>query len=158
MAFYGRLGRGLLVRNRRVAVEDGGGTTILAGPREVTFIAGSVTWTNQPLAETEFLGNQNRRKPYDGTDMTEFRFTAGGAGVVAAASVLRLKADVAGVMTTITGSELSIATMATGVPPVDTGWVALPAQFRIDGTIGVWGEGGNGTADPQFTIVEVEFR
>lgn len=140
----------------------GGGTTITDTTDRVPFLAAStaVAWTNMPLAEQEFLGNQNRRLPYLGTGKTEIRLTVGGAVVGAAAAVLRLKYSTngGGAFTAVTSSDVSIAAIGTAVQPITSGWVTLPVGARVDGILSVFGQGGDGVADPTFTLVEAELR
>ncbi len=137
----------------------GGGGTL----RVTMFAGNSVTWTNMPAAAAIFAGNTSYIQKADLTNFTQCRLLVNKTSVAgAAASILEIEYSTT--YTQTAASYLSIstvpATVAVNVANEyrDSGWQTLVAGAKADVFLAVIGSGGNGTLDPQFGHVVVEFR
>lgn len=116
------------------------------------------TWTNMPLAETRFNGiTASSTATMDLRRFSRARFSLGVSVVGAAAAVLRIKystypsygADV------VFSPDLSLAALGSFA----TAWFLIPDGARLDMTrLTIWGQGGDGAADPQIRGATLEMN
>lgn len=111
-----------------------------------------------PSADTEFLGTQYRVNA-DLGGFTQFRWGVHVVVAGAAGADLRLQYSTDGgtAWTNLDGAagpELVIDTVGTKV----SAWTALPAGAQTAVLLRIMGKDGNGTADPQFRNVWVQFK
>jgi hypothetical protein len=115
-------------------------------------------WTNMPAAETVFLGTGRFYIKADLTNFTQTRLivwvqTAGSSG-----SKLRLKYYNAGWQDIAASSGTDVPIDA-GAPDLFlSSWVNLVAGAKADVSIGVYGAGGDGVADPAFGVMHAQFK
>lgn len=136
----------------------GGATTIdVGGGTLLPLIAGAaVTWTNMPAAETEFLGNQNRRFPFNFDGYTLIRLIVGGGTPGLAASFLTLKYSLDNGTNWLAFSSpctCLIDALGTGVNPTVGAEVGIPVGARGEVLVGLFGTGGNAVVDPTFSSI-----
>jgi hypothetical protein len=131
-----------------------------AGNVEHTFAAGLITWTNMPVAETEFTGTQYRVLA-DLTHASEFRFNISRiAGTVTAGADCRVQyaTTYGGTYANLdgaTGPEVDVS----GVAELKTsGWVDVTAAAKTEVYLRVLCKEGNGANDPQFRNVAIQIR
>lgn len=136
----------------------GGGTTIvLTTAMDLCWIAGaSVVWTNEPDAETELLGNSNRRKASNLVGMATIQAYAGGTASAGPGSFLELKWSLDGLtffaFTTpcrVATDNLAAATSTTVGVEVE---IPLAAQTHV--ILAWFGDGDSTpTEDPGWTML-----
>jgi len=130
---------------------------LFSASSHVMITAGAAsTWTDMPLAATEYLGNTIRRIFADLTGRTSIRFFAGYSVAGFAGSVLRLQytTDLTGAIgwTNLSGDlPIDVAAPAVQIRAAD----AIPAAAQGPVLVRVQGAGGNAVIDPVF--VEVGF-
>lgn len=121
-------------------------------------------WTNMPAAADFFQSNASRSIiPMDLSGYTQARIfaytnTAGSAG-----SKLVLKYKTGAWSATIGNySDIGTSEVSTTVSAATTftvsAWIDLTASAIADVYIAITGSGGNGTADPDFNMVGVQFK
>lgn len=132
-----------------------GGTTETVGFGRVHI---PETWTNMPAAETRWSGSSTSHSCL--IDMRRFkegRMSVGVAVASSAGSVLRLKYSLAADYTVFANLLADVAIDVVGV--YTTGWLALPVATCADLVLlSLWGQGGDGAADPQIRGPQLELR
>lgn len=129
-----------------------------ASPLCVPFVSGTVTLTNQAVADTELPATQWRVK-VDLAGYTEFRVVARVATVGVSGADLRLQGSTDdSAFANLDGSagpEIDL----TAAGEKDSGWVSLSATYRANNVrIRMIGKQGNATADPVVRQMIVYFR
>ncbi len=134
-------------------------------PTVLAMNAVAVTWTDQPAAVTEFLGNASRRAVAVSPSAVEFRFYCTILTASAAAGAVLYPqfstdgggtwADLQSGGTTAAG-QIDLTTAGSKV----TGWVAIPAAAQVDPVfLRIAGKtGGTATGDPQVGGFGLIFR
>lgn len=128
-------------------------------------IGTNFTWSNMPAAD-KWLGEVTTNRPNYPMDLTRYtqaRITAQMAstpGSTGAKVMLRYKATAGNnVADYIIAGSTEIETLIdTASATTDSGWIDLVAGAKADVWVGVVGTNGNGTADPVFQKVVIEFR
>jgi hypothetical protein len=119
-----------------------------------------MTWTNMPSAITEFLGGVHTRTRVDFARVTQARFgvrvsTAGFAG---AKLLPRFSTDDA-VFSELAASAGGLDQLIDSAGTKRTAWADIAAGAKADNIIiSVWGQGGDGIADPIFGNTWLEVR
>jgi hypothetical protein len=119
-------------------------------------------WNNMPAGQTELFGNQHGRRAVDLSDLVEFRLSAnqstGGSGTAS----LRAQYSTDG---GTTWNDLEADGLTTGDLDVGAGtglkvgtWAGLDPAAADDVQLRMVGYDGNGTADPAFRYIGIEFR
>lgn len=152
-----------MIRHRFVSPKADGADDTLARPSDwnathkapgwaVTLVGASTTWTNMPAALTEFTGSPRTR--YDLTDADDVRLVVcvGVAGQGGATLKAQYSTDQSN------WSDLTGAAAADALNVQTTAWAAVPAGAKGDVFIRLVGQGGNGTLDPQFRLVQLQVR
>jgi hypothetical protein len=120
--------------------------------------SGTDTWSNMPLALTKFMGLSDdfytRRVDLSHARQARLALFASTGGVAGADLLLRYSTDNSA-WTTLTGTE---ATFGAGTGIFVSSWADLPAGARADVFVSLWGQDGDGSADPVFRWVYAEFR
>lgn len=120
--------------------------------------AGNFSWTDMPASLTQLYGTTGDRFAVrlDLTTMRQVRFSfqVGVAGASGANLRLRYAAD----FNTYVTLNATITTFGTVTGNYSSGWVDLEAGAKTDVHVQVWGQGGDGVADPRFTYITAEFR
>ena len=121
----------------------------------------SETWTNMPAATTEFLSDSNRRANVDLSGTVEARLSLRTGGVAAPANAklaVQYSTDSGSTWAYLDGSAgPSCLCDATTTNAVGS-WVTVAAGAKTDTLLRIVGAGGNGTADPIFTRIQLETR
>lgn len=122
-------------------------------PNIILIAPANNTWTNQPSALTEFLGNAFRRLRVDLTNADKIRLVAGVTtiGATGARIWLQYSTDLSA-WATLTTNQLAIDALG----HFATAWEVIPAGARGDIFIRAVGQGGNGAADPVICEVCVQ--
>jgi hypothetical protein len=130
--------------------------------REITIHShpnSSLTWTNMPLATTEFIGNAYNRQKVDLHNVTHYRLVVNQAVAGYAGADINLQYSTNGTTwqsaDTAGAGELDVGT-GTGVKV--SAWATLVSGARDDVWIRLVGKDGNGVVDPQFRQVVVQLK
>jgi hypothetical protein len=133
-----------------------------AGPqrRDIYFrapIGTATAWTNMPAAVTELFGTTNTRQQQELAGSTEARIVANltAAGAAAGTALALQYSTDAGTTWQATSVSLTIGN-TTGFKLGS--YAALPAGALADVRVRIVGSGGNGTADPAFSLLTVQVR
>jgi hypothetical protein len=128
-------------------------------PEAIGFNVCCTTWTNQPSALTEFNANTFRRLKFELTNATQARLVVDMA-IAGAAVPAKLRAQYSTDQTTwnyLDGSAgPSVDINATGVRT--SSWVTLAAGAKADVFLRLVGLSGDGVADPQFSLVQLQAK
>ena len=121
--------------------------------------AATVVWTNQPAALTELFGLTDRRRQYDLTQFTQARLVAnvevaGFVGATLRAQFATTDGGAYAALDNVTGPNVPLDATGTQV----SGWVTLTAAALADVFLRVAGVGGDGAADPEVGLTEIQFR
>jgi len=119
------------------------------------------TWTNMPAASSELFGTVYSRRPADLTHVSEFRLVVAQSAGGATNAFLRAEFSLDG------GSNW--AALEAGGTAGDLGvgattglkvgvWSATEVAARTDVQLRLIGELGNGSTDPGFRYIAIEFR
>jgi hypothetical protein len=118
-------------------------------------------WSNMPLAQTELFGNVWGRRTADLTDFTQFRVSISQSTLGAAGAFLRAQYSTDGgtmwmdLETGGTGADLDID-VGTGLKIGS--WGMIDAGAMGDVQLRIVGQNGNGTTDPNFRYIGIEFK
>lgn len=134
-------------------------TTDLASKQFSTgFLSSQFTWTDMPVADTEFPGTPHQKVDLDMS--TQFRavvrVTVAGYG----GSNLRFQysADDATGWTNLDGAA-GPTILLTSTGTIDTGWISIVAGAKIPNCfIRIIGVAGDGVADPAFSVISLYFK
>lgn len=122
-----------------------------------TLRAGSDTWTNMPLAGTEYLGLTT----YRSRAVVNGKFMRISIGVVTAgASGANLKIQYTTDLTGAAGwADLTTAAVLTSTGPAVSTWMGCPAAAKgQDCLLRIWGVTGDGAADPVIGYVALQTK
>jgi hypothetical protein len=114
-----------------------------------------------PAGQTELFGTVWGRRAADLTDFSEFRVMVNQSAVGAAGAFLRAQYSTDGgtmwndLETGGTGADVDID-VGTGLKV--GAWGALDAGAQGDVQLRLVGEGGNGSTDPAFRYIGIEFK
>ena len=143
------------------------GATGAAGPpvRVIVFSQGltgaSETWTNMPAAVTEFIGDTNRRVNVDLTGTAEARLSLRTGGVAAPANgklAVQYSTDSGSTWAYLDASSGPSCLCDSASTNAVGSWVTVAAAAKTDTLLRIVGSGGNGTADPVFTRIQLETK
>ncbi len=133
--------------------------------RELTFLANAAatTWSAMPNATTEFRGVTHNRIRADISGADEMRLGVRVLVAGAPGSTLRPQYSLDG---GATFTNLSTSTIKPGMAPIDTAggdvqlssWQYMPTSARADVLLRLVGQGGNGTASPEFGNITLSVR
>lgn len=124
-----------------------------APPFVCPLVNASTTWTNMPAAATEFIGNP--RTMYDLTHADEVRIVVcvGVATANGATLTIQYSTD------ETNWSDLTPASPNLNSTGCKNGeWGVVPAGAKSDVFLRILGQGGNGAADPQFRLVQLQVK
>lgn len=132
----------------------------------VPWSTATIAWAAQPAALTEYRGSTAQRRIMDLRYYTEVRFSAycgALAGFAGASFRLLYSVNAGGAWayfdSTGANSGPSVAVDGVAGTPVQGSWVTMDAAARINGVwVSLWGINGNGAANVQPGMIEVEFR
>lgn len=134
-----------------------------SGTSVVTFLADStsVTWTDQPVADTQLFDSSSSRLRYDATNYRSLALGMRVQGASASTNTpqcyIKYSTDDT-TYTTLTGSEISLATTGTKMST----WVTLPTAAQANNYWRVYCSGGDGTVggggNPAMAIIAFYFR
>ena len=129
-------------------------------PEHVTILADSVSvvWSNQPAALTEFKGNTECRVKVDATNHTQCRLVVNVVGAGLASSSMHAEYDAGSGFLELADTANAMDVAIDSVALVDSGFVNIDALAKADVTIRIVGEGGDAMADPDFTMIHLEFK
>lgn len=136
----------------------------VARPTTHTMRAGQDTWTNQPIAVTEYLGSVNHRMKVDLTGYSQIRLQSNVATAGAASAVLSIQystddgatwANFDGTVSTATGLPLNVTTV-TGNRT--SAWQAIAAAAQADVLVRIVGKAAASTGSPVFTLVSFQVK
>lgn len=152
--------------NLKLKISESGGAyrNMVASAMHLVFNVVTVTWTNQPAAGTEFLGDTSRRIIADLSGSLETRLCGNipTAGYGANGADLRLQYDAGGSGWQYAGSGSGPIWDIDSPNDGDvscSSWVSLVSGAKSSSAkLRLIGAGGNSTMDPQFGIVYAEFR
>lgn len=121
-------------------------------PIALTLASGVNSWTNQPAAQTEFLGLTHYRVKADLSDMDKVRLSARivTAGVAGAVLGVQYSTDESTWLPLTSGA--SLASIGTAVST----WLDIPAGAKGDVFLRLGGQGGDAVADPAIGLVVLE--
>ena len=123
-------------------------------------------WTNMPLALSFFFGTASAAKHIQKIDLTGYSqvrllvFKSAVAGTADSKLILLYASafsQTAGDYSNIGTSEVSVAINVQNTF-LDTGFIDLAAGAKADVFVALLGSGGNSALDPQFGIIEAEFK
>ena len=124
-----------------------------------TSAVANFTWTNMPNATNPLYGasatSYVRRLDLTYASQARFSFSVATGGAAGAKLFLRYSTDGSTFSTPTPNIE---AVFGTGTGPFTSGWTNLDASMKGDVWVGVYGNNGDGTADPRFTTIAAEFR
>lgn len=121
-------------------------------PPVTVSICNNIVWTNMPLAESYLGGNAASIFGADLTHADQYRL----CGYVSTQGVADAKLHVEYSTNGTTWNDLDTAGMTIslfGVGWKNTGWLTIVPGGRADVLLRVRGAGGNGTADPRFSLL-----
>ena len=150
-----------------LAVPATGAASVNAAIMDVDFLSANrsgtteqtATWSNMPAATTELFGNTSRRIKIDLTYATHYRIVVDQvtAGVAGADFNLQYSSD--------NVTYAAADTAAAGEVDVGTGtglkigaWADVVSGVQNDVYLRIVGKQGNGTADPVFRQIRVQFK
>lgn len=119
--------------------------------------AGADTWTNMPLAGTEYLGATTYRYRAPVTDKY-VRISIGitTAGVAASTLKIQYTTDATGVSG---WADLTTNAILTTAGPAVSTWTRTPSAAKgQDCLLRIWGIGGDGAVDPVINFVALETK
>jgi len=140
-----------------------GDVTIHVIPQVITMVGASITWSNMPSALTELMGSGRLyyRTKADLSHATKARIvvrvtTAGANGFPPAslAGQYSLNESTWYYLDGSSGPYVSIGSTGTIV----SSWITLTGNAQDDVYLRIVGKDGNGTADPVFGLITLQFK
>jgi hypothetical protein len=134
-----------------------GGQQASIAEKVSVLLASPVTWTNMPLADTEFSNLPRDKLDLSGYTQARLivRLTVAGASGADLRAQYSLNQSSWANLDGANGPELSVDSAGT----LDSGWFVLDANARVnDVFLRIMGKDGNGTADPQFRNILLRFK
>jgi hypothetical protein len=126
-----------------------------------------VQWTNIPIAFTEFLGSSEQRRGFNTLGCARVRIVARQHAVAAAGVKMVLAGSVDGMSTWLACDDgASVAAIGTHEPQLElnasgfrySNWCNLHANLINENTVFALFAEGNGTSDPSWSTITLEFQ
>lgn len=123
----------------------------------------NATWTNMPSAEAFLFGSWRSIHKIDLSESSQVRLvvvklgTAGNSGAKFMAKYRTGFSTTVGNYSNLGTSEVSVAVDTTDVV-LDSGWVDISSGAKGDVFVVITGSGGNGTIDPLFGNISLQFK
>lgn len=142
-------------------VPAGGGGGNSTAPAEVAVVTGlsaSLCWIDMPSPLTEFYNTTRYRFAFDTTRATQYRLTANISVAGASSATLDLQySDDGGVTWHACGDGSGALALSPTTGYVSSAWCDLVPAACSDVLFRLVGQNGNGTADPTFWRISVQF-
>lgn len=114
-------------------------------------------WANMPAAVTELYNNAFNRQAVELNNFTQFRLIANVLTAGTATANLGVQSSIDGVIWMgFDPANTTVNIGATGLRV--SSWANIPSTLRQPLILRIVGAGGNGSADPQFNRIELQFK